>query len=347
VRARGRRQMDQVLETAPMLLFVIDVAGKITFLEAQRPVLGIDPALAVGRSADECLKQAPEILALLHGAMAGEPFSGVVEVAQAGCFIDLTCHPLRGPDGAVTGVSGVMLDATERIRSDEARRRAEAKSLLIATMNHEARTPLNAILGFTELLGSGRQGELNEGQRRYVANIDSAGRQLLSLVSDALDLSRIESGAMVLSPANLRAAAVLDAVIKQVEPFAAASEVRLHASSPPELTVHADRTRLLQVLWSLASNAIRFTPHGGTVSIAAHTVGRFTHIDVADSGRGIPADQLSRIYLEFSANASPGEPAGLGLSLTRQLVALMGGRVTVRSRLGTGTTFSLQLPRSG
>ena len=339
--------MDQVLETAPVLLFVIDGTGRITFLEAQRTVLGIDPAAAVGRQADECFQQAPEILARLRAAEGGEPFSGVIEIAQSGAFIDLTCHPLRGPDGGVTGVSGVMLDATERIRSDEVRRRAEAKSLLIATMNHEARTPLNAILGFTELLGSGRQGELNEGQRRYVANIDSAGRQLLSLVSDALDLSRIESGAMVLSPANLRTAAVLGAVIEQVDPFASASAVSLHASCPPDLTVYADRTRLLQVLWSLASNAIRFTPHGGRVSLAAHAVGKFTHIDVADSGRGIPADRLSRIYLEFSSDASPGEPAGLGLSLTRQLVALMGGRVSVRSRLGTGTTFSLQLPRSG
>lgn len=339
--------MDQVLETAPVLLFVIDVTGRITFLEAQRSLLGVDPALAVGKLADECFQQAPEILTRLRAAVAGEPFSGVVEIAQTGGFIDLTCHPLRGLDGAVTGVSGVMLDATERIRSDEVRRRAEAKTLLIATMNHEARTPLNAILGFTELLGSGRQGELNEGQRRYVANIDSAGRQLLSLVSDALDLSRIESGAMILSPANLRVAAVLDAVIEQVDPFAEASEVRMLASCPPDLTVHADRTRLLQVLWSLASNAIRFTPHGGTVSLSSQAVGKFTHIDVADSGRGIPADRLSRIYLEFSADASPGEPAGLGLSLTRQLVALMGGRVSVRSRLGRGTTFSLHLPRSG
>jgi signal transduction histidine kinase len=336
--------MDQVLETAPMLLFVIDLAGTVTFLEAQHEVLGIDPRLSLGKPVNECFQQAPEVLERLRSAIAGEPFSGVIRVAENGSFVDLTCHPLRGPDGAIAGVSGVMLDASERVRSDDVRRREEAKSLLIATMNHEARTPLNAILGFTELLGSGRQGELNEGQRRYLANIDSAGRQLLSLVSDAIDLTRMESGTLVLSPTNLSAASVIDDAIEQLKPFAAAREVRLAASCAPDLTVYADRGRLLQVLWSLASNAIRFTPHGGTVSISAQSAGRFTHIDVADTGPGIPADRLSRIYLDFIGAGSPGEGAGLGLSLTRQLVVLMGGRVTVTSRLGAGTTFSLRLP---
>jgi signal transduction histidine kinase len=344
--ARSRRQIDQVLETAAMLLFVIDNAGTVTFLEAQRRVLGVDPGLWVGKPARECFAQAPEVLDRLRAAASGESFSGVLEIAQTGTFIDLTCRQLRAGDGTVLGVSGVMVDATERTRSDEVRRLAEAKSLLIATMNHEARTPLNAILGFTELLGSGRQGELNEGQRRYVANIDSAGRQLLSLVSDAIDLTRIESGVMVLSPTNLRVKAVLDAAIEQLEPLGAPRDVRLTATCPPALTVHADRTRLLQVLWSLASNAIRFTPHGGTVALSARAVGSNTRIDVTDSGPGIPADRLSRIYLEFTAPGSPGEPAGLGLSLTHQLVVLMGGRVTVSSRLGAGTTFSVQLPRS-
>jgi signal transduction histidine kinase len=336
--------MDQVLETAQMLLFVIDLTGIVTFLEAQRPMLGIDPRLSLGKPVFEVFAQAPEIIERLRSAIAGEPFSGIVRVAETGGFIDLTCHPLRDSDGSVTGVSGVMLDATERVRAEEIRRRAEAKSLLIATMNHEARTPLNAILGFTELLGSGRQGELNEGQRRYVANIDSAGRQLLSLVSDAIDLTRLETGTLVLSPVNFMVAPVLNDAVEQLEPLASAREVRLTAACPPGLGVHADRGRLLQVLWSLTSNAIRFTPHGGTVSLSARANGKFTHIEVADSGPGIPADRLSRIYLEFNAPAIPGEPAGIGLSLTRQLVALMGGRVSVRSRLGAGTTFSLELP---
>jgi signal transduction histidine kinase len=336
--------MDQVLETAPMLLFVIDTAGTVTFLEAQHPVIGIDPQLALGKPVGECFQQAPEVLERLRSAVAGESFSGVIKVAESGAFVDLTCTPLRGPDGTITGVSGVLLDATDRVRSDEVRRRAEAKSLLIATMNHEARTPLNAILGFTELLGSGRQGELNEGQRRYVANIDSAGRQLLSLVSDALDLSRLESGTLVLSPTTLLLAPVIDDAMERLKPFAAAREVGLAGSCAPELTLHADRTRLLQVLWSLASNAIRFTPDGGMVSISAESSGSLIHIAVADTGPGIPADRLARIYLDFIGAGSPDEGAGLGLSLTRQLVALMGGRIAVTSRLGAGTTFTLRLP---
>jgi signal transduction histidine kinase len=339
--------MDQVLETAPILLFVIDLAGTVTFLEAQHRVIGIDPQLALGKPAFECFKDAPEVLERLHAALAGESFSGLIRIAGNGPFADLTCHPLRGPEGAVIGVSGVLLDATERVRSDEVRRGVEARSLLIATMNHEARTPLNAILGFAELLGSGRHGELNEGQRHYLANIDSAGRQLLSLVSDAIDLTQLERGTLVLSPANLVVASVLEDVIERLQPFAAARDVRLVAHSDPDLTVHADRARLLQVLWSLASNGIRFTPHGGMVSLTALPSVPFTHIDVTDTGPGIPAHRLSRIYLEFIGEGSPDEGAGLGLSLTRQLVVLMGGRITVSSRLGAGTTFTLRLPASG
>jgi signal transduction histidine kinase len=340
--------MDQVLETAPMLLFVIDLAGNVVFLEAQRSVLGVDPRRSVGRPVYECFQQAPEIVERLRSiAAAGEPFSGVIWVAETRNFIELTCHPVRDDSGALTGVSGVMIDATERILAEEARRQAESKSLLIATMNHEARTPLNAILGFTELLGSGRDGELNEGQRRYVANIDTAGRQLLSLVSDAIDLTRIQGGTLVLDPANLGAAAVIDEVIEQLEPLAAPRGVRLKASCPAGLTVHADHARLVQVVWSLGSNAIRFTPHGGTVSISASHAGSHTQIDVADTGPGIPADRLSRIYLELVGAGSPDDGAGLGLSLTRQLVVLMGGRLTVSSRLGAGTTFTLRLPTLG
>jgi len=260
-----------------MLLFVIDLAGNVVFLEAQRSVLGVDPRRSVGRPAYECFQQAPEIVERLRSVVAmGEPFAGVIWVAEARSFIDVTCHPMRDDSGAVTGVSGVMIDATERIHAEEARRQAESKSLLIATMNHEARTPLNAILGFSELLGSGRDGELNEGQRRYVANIDSAGRQLLSLVSDAIDLTRIEGGTLVLSPANLGAAAVIDEAIEQLEPLAAPRGVRLKANCPAGLTVHADHARLVQVVWSLGSNAIRFTPHGGIVSISAWRAGRYT-----------------------------------------------------------------------
>ena len=345
--ARGRRQMDQVLETAPMLLFVIDLAGNVVFLEAQRSVLGVDPRRSVGRPAYECFQQAPEIVERLRSVVAmGEPFAGVIWVAEARSFIDVTCHPMRDDSGAVTGVSGVMIDATERIHAEEARRQAESKSLLIATMNHEARTPLNAILGFSELLGSGRDGELNEGQRRYVANIDSAGRQLLSLVSDAIDLTRIEGGTLVLSPANLGAAAVIDEAIEQLEPLAAPRGVRLKANCPAGLTVHADHARLVQVVWNLGANAIRFTPHGGIVSISAWRAGRYTQIDVADSGPGIPADRLSRIYLEFTGASTLSEGVGMGLAMTRQLITLMGGRVTVTSKLGLGTTFSVRLPAS-
>jgi signal transduction histidine kinase len=327
-----------------MLLFMIDVAGTVTFLEAQRSVLGIDPMRSVGKSVYECFGQAPEIIEKLWSVLAGGPFTGVVWVAQSDTYIELTCRPVFAPGGVVSGLSGLMLDTTERIRAEEVRHRAESQSLLIATLNHEARTPLNAILGFTELLGSGRQGELNEGQRRYLANIDTAGRQLLSLVSDAVDLSRLESGTLVLSPATQRAARLIEEAIQQLEPLAAPREVWLKTSCPPELTVHADRVRLLQVLWSLASNAIRFTPQGGAVSITAWPAGKLTNIAVTDTGPGIPADRLSRIYLEFNGAAAPGEGAGMGLAMTRQLIALMGGRVTVTSKLGVGTTFTLRLP---
>ena len=329
-----------------MLLFVVDVSGNVTFLEGQRPVLGIDPQGCVGKPVVECFAHVPEVVLRLRRAMSGEPFAGVVTVGENTGYADLTIHPIRNGEGAVTGASAVMLDATVWRHEEKVRLRDEAKSLLIATMNHEARTPLNAILGFTELLTSGRQGELNEAQRRYLANIDSAGRKLLSLVSDVIDLTKLEHGTLVLSPTNLVAAPVVEEAVAQVGPLAAAREVVLKSACPPDLTVHADRTRLLQVLWSLTTNAVRFTPIGGTVSITARADGRSTRIDVADGGPGIPADRLSRIYLDFAHPSAAGEGAGLGLALTHQLVSLLEGRVTVTSKLGAGTTFTLHLPRS-
>jgi len=149
---------------------------------------------------------------------------------------------------------------------------------------------------------------------------------------------------MVLSPTNVGVASVINGAIEQLESLAARRGVRLTATCPAELTVNADHARLLQVLWSLTSNAIHFTPDGGSVSISARPAGRFTHIDVADTGPGIPADQLSRINLEFTEAGSLDAGSGMGLAMTRQLIALMGGRVTVTSKLGGGTTFCLQLP---
>jgi signal transduction histidine kinase len=341
----GRRQIDQVLEQAPMLLFVLDAAGRLTFMEGQPDVMGIDPGELMGKLVFESLAHAPEVADRLRSALAGDQFSGVIRVAGSDRYVDLTCHPVRDSEGVQTGIAGLILDVTAWMQENEARREAEAKSLLIATMNHEARTPLNAILGFTELLGSGRQGELNERQLRYVANIESAGRKLLSLVTDVSDLSHLASGSLVIRPTNLAAADVIEEAALQVAPLAAAREVRLDTSCPPGLTVFADRSRLLQVIWNLASNAIRFTPTGGTVSLSARPEGDSTKIDVTDSGPGIPADRLSRIYLEFTEAAPPEEGSGLGLAMTRQLIVLMGGRVTVTSRLGIGTTFTITFPK--
>ncbi len=219
-----------------------------------------------------------------------------------------------------------------------------AKSRFLAGMSHELRTPLNTILGFAEVL---MQTKLVAVQREYVEYVVKGSRQLLALVNELLDLSKIEAGRLELHCEPVCLAALVRDVCVQVQPLGAAASVNLRVDLASDLTVHADAMRLRQVFLNLLSNAIKFTPPGGSIDITAEALPDHIAIKVADTGIGISPENLPRMFREFEQvhdASTRREGTGLGLVLVRKLVELHGGSISVASNLGRGSTFTIDLP---
>jgi signal transduction histidine kinase/DNA-binding response OmpR family regulator len=230
---------------------------------------------------------------------------------------------------------------------EEVERGSKFKDQFLSTMSHELRTPLNAVLGFSDLLGDERYGPLNERQQRYVKHIHAGGKHLLTLISDILDLSKIEAGRMELSFESLRVATTLGEVISVMQPLAEKKSQVLVKVAEPDLTVRADSTRLRQVLLNLVGNAIKFTPDGGRIELAARLVQDKVRVEVRDNGPGIPPEEQQRIFEAFYRLRESGkktEGTGLGLAITHRLVDLHGGELSLESQVGQGSCFYFSLP---
>ncbi|MGD9572858.1 MAG: ATP-binding protein [Thermoleophilia bacterium] len=221
------------------------------------------------------------------------------------------------------------------------------KSEFIATMSHELRTPLNAVIGFSEVLRERMFGELNERQADYVEDIHRAGRHLLALIDDILDLAKVEAGRMDLELTEVDVGECLEMGLLMVRERAARRGVRVSTHMDPGVgPVIADGRRLKQVVFNLLANAVRFTPEGGQVQASAHMAGDEVTISVSDTGPGIADQDRERIFETFrqAGGGGDGEGSGLGLPLSRALVELHGGRLWVESGSGEGSTFVLTLP---
>jgi signal transduction histidine kinase/CheY-like chemotaxis protein len=223
------------------------------------------------------------------------------------------------------------------------------KSEFLASMSHELRTPLNAVIGFSDVLLDRMAGELNERQDEYVREIRDSGRHLLELINDILDLSRVESGRMELDRHSVWLPGVLEQSLAMVRQRAVQHGISLAVHVAPDVaTVAADELKLKQVLLNLLTNAVKFTPDGGAVTVAAHADGAMAQISVRDTGVGIAEAEQEAIFETFQrggrAARSGAEGTGLGLTLSRRIVELHGGRLWVESRPGAGSTFSFTLP---
>jgi CheY-like chemotaxis protein len=214
-----------------------------------------------------------------------------------------------------------------------------AKSDLLALVSHELRTPLNAVIGFAQLIGAA--GLTAQQQREGVGHILGAGRHLLRLIDDLIDLTGAETGQLRLAAEPVALAEVVREALEIVAGLARERRVALHGPGDgPQRWVRADRQRLLQVLLNLVGNGIKFTPAGGRVGVDVHRGA----VVVTDTGPGIAPDQLGRLFTPFHRAGDTGaEGSGLGLALSQRLTAAMGGRLTVDSDLGSGSTFRVEL----
>lgn len=222
------------------------------------------------------------------------------------------------------------------------------KSEFLASMSHELRTPLNAVIGFSEVLLDRMFGDLNERQDEYLRDIRNSGRHLLELLNEILDLSKVEAGQMVLDPSEFSIVGALEYTLTMVRERAAAHAISLKLDVADDLdTVEADELRFKQVVLNLVSNAVKFTPDGGSVAIRAVRDGTQLRVTVSDTGIGVAPEDQERIFESFQQGRrgpAKEEGTGLGLTLCRRIVGLFGGRMWLESTLGVGSTFGFSIP---
>ena len=222
------------------------------------------------------------------------------------------------------------------------------KSEFLASMSHELRTPLNAVLGFSEVLLERMFGDINEKQEEYLRDIHGSGKHLLELLNEILDLSKVEAGQMELEFTLVEVSTVLEYAASMMRERAAAHSIALRVEIGEGIgQVEVDELRFRQVVLNLVSNAVKFTPDGGAVVVRARRVGDELQVSVEDTGIGIPETDRERIFESFQQGgrgASREEGTGLGLTLSRRIVELLGGRMWLESEVGAGSTFGFAFP---
>jgi PAS domain S-box-containing protein len=272
--------------------------------------------------------------------------------------IEISLSPLETEEGIL--VTAAIRDVTERRRVEQSLQEKnialenaiQVKDRFLESMSHELRTPLNAIIGFTGTLLMRLPGPITPDQQNQLTTIQTSARHLLSLINNLLDLTKLESGEVKLDQEPLPCGALMEAVAASLRPLAEAKGLELTVHLPAqEIILHSDRQALSQILINLGNNAVKFTEHGQISLELEQRIenGRkVTALSVADSGMGIHGEDQGRIFQAFEQITGSKRRhyagSGLGLHLCQKLAELLGGRITVRSEPGQGSTFTLEIP---
>ncbi|HXY29677.1 MAG TPA: GAF domain-containing protein [Gemmatimonadaceae bacterium] len=355
---RQKQFFEAVVENSPVAIVTLDLAGDIMQANpAFERLFGYTRAEALGRNLDSLITT-PETLAEARAyteQASAAPAAGICRRRRKdGSFLDLEMGGVPVfVGGERYGVMAQYHDITELLRAkQDAESASRAKSQFLASMSHELRTPLNAIIGYSEMLEEDARDRGDATSIEDLEKIRSAGKHLLSLINDILDLSKIEAGRMELLIETVDVEKAIADVRATVEPLVARNGNRLVVKSAEQLgTMQTDATKLRQMLLNLLSNAAKFTEKG-TVTLEVERVhdgdGDQMIFRVSDTGIGITPEQMARLFEAFAqADASTTRRyggTGLGLAITRRFCQLMGGEVTGASTPGSGSTFTIRLP---
>ena len=355
-----------LLDAIPASINVKDRELRYLFMnKGQAALWGIDPAHAVGRTTMELRGH--------HPAHSIEYERRVLETGEPIPFFDdnlagpdgvvrdwlVTKLPVKHPQtGATVGVATFALDVSDRKRLEAAlvatKRAAEAasqaKTMFLAQVSHELRTPLNAIIGFTEMMTQEIFGPLGAPQYHgYAGDVLKAARHLLSIITDMLDVTRLDAGALALELAPMAPGEIVAEAGRMMAPAAASKRIQLRQYvEQPLPALNADARRLRQALINLIANAVKFTPEGGTVGFGARRAEGGIEIYVEDSGIGMSAEDIE-VALTVFGRAKDGyarsqEGTGIGLPLAKALIERQGGRFTIESAPGKGTRIRAHFP---
>jgi PAS domain S-box-containing protein len=271
-------------------------------------------------------------------------------------YFNLVYQPLLGADGSVYAIALVATEVTQLVQAREAAEAAQqeaevanrAKADFLASMSHELRTPLNAIGGYVDLIQMGIHGPVTDAQQTALSRVRASQQHLLSLINDVLSFARVEAGQIEIDVAPLAVRDLLAELEPLVHPLAESKDIALSVGCATGAWLRGDEERIRQILLNLVGNAIKFTPPGGAVTVTCHESGEWVELRVSDNGPGIPPEKHASIFDPFvqvdRRLSNPAEGVGLGLAISRDLAAAMGGTITVASEPASGSTFTLRLP---
>jgi PAS domain S-box-containing protein len=357
---------DAVIESMSDGVIVLDAQDRIVDLNpAVQCILGCTASEAIGQWISDVLFDQPDLVRRYRDVTEAHA-EIVLGKSAAQQYFDLCISPLCDRRGHLTGRLIVLRDITERKQAEEELQRAketaeaadQAKSEFISFVSHELRAPMTSIMGYASFLAAGSVGPVNEIQADFLGVIESNAKRMTVLVSDLADISRIESGHLLLELGALSVAEVVEEVVRSTQGQIGEKEQILTLEIPDGLPlVWGDRTRLVQILTNLVNNARKFTPPGGRITVRAeHTVNQWTpqsdreavHIAVEDDGIGIKPEDREKIFQKFfrsgdhEVRESPG--TGLGLNIAKNLVEMQGGQIWLESEFRKGTTFHFTVP---
>ena len=367
-------RLASVVESSDDAIFSKTLDGTIlTWNKGAEKTYGYCSEEVLGRSIAILMpdEQADEMINLLATIKRGESIDGYTtkRITKDGrnIHVSLTISPIRDDSGNVTGASIVARDITHRRHlEDELREKNQElehqyrlvqeanrlKSEFLANMSHELRTPLNAIIGFAQLMHDAKVGPISSNHKEYLEDILTSGRHLLQLINDILDLSKIEAGKLEFTPELVNLPALVGEVRQILQSLTATKRLTVAVEISPALReIVIDPAKLKQVLYNYLSNAIKFTPEQGRITIRAlPDEAGFFRLEVEDNGIGIPSEQVERLFTEFqqldASIRKRHQGTGLGLALTRKIVQAQGGRVGVQSTQRQGSIFYAILPRN-